>query len=640
MAVLEYIFSRIMNVCYSLCKNYGLAIILFTFASKIMLLPISIWVQKNSIKMVKIQPEINYLKIRYFGDPDAIAEEQSKIFKREKYNPLVPVIPLIFQIILLVGMIAAIKGGMQDPSINMIFLGIDLSKVPANEKGLFVLSPILAGFSAYLLCAASNSANVLQAEQSKANKYGMMLISVGLSVYLGGAVAVGVALYWIFSNIFTIIQLYLLNWMINPRKYVDYEQLEKSKAELSALESIGTEKRRRLGSAEARREKEDYKKFFSVINKHLVFYSEGNGFYKYYQGIIEYLLENTNIVIHYITGDLHDQVFELSKQWDNFRIYYIGEKKLITLMMKMDADIVVMTMPDLENFHIKKSYIRKDVEYVYVPHGMDSLNLTMRKGSVDHFDTVFCTGKHQKEEIEKTEAAYNLPRKNLLEWGYCLLDTMRSAYVEREVSVDNRKKILIAPSWQKDNIVDNCLDELLQRLHGLGYQIIVRPHPQHVRHQPDRMEQLIKQFSHYEDIEIQTSFSSNETVFEADLLITDWSGIAWEYAYTTCNPVLFIDTPMKIVNPEYNRIDVVPINIWMRQELGKIIQLDEIYKIEEIVRGMFESADMWHDKIDRIVNEYVYNLGDSAQVGAKYLVNTVQRKIEERKKEQFGGERK
>ena len=49
----------------------------------------------------------------------------------------------------------------------------------------------------------------------------------------------GVALYWIASNIFAIVQLYLLNWAINPKKYVDYEDLEESKKELAALEGIG-----------------------------------------------------------------------------------------------------------------------------------------------------------------------------------------------------------------------------------------------------------------------------------------------------------------------------------------------------------------------------------------------------------------
>ena len=59
--------------CYGLCGSFGLAILLFTLLSKIVLLPISVWLQKNSIKMVKMQPEINRLKAAHFGDPDAIA---------------------------------------------------------------------------------------------------------------------------------------------------------------------------------------------------------------------------------------------------------------------------------------------------------------------------------------------------------------------------------------------------------------------------------------------------------------------------------------------------------------------------------------------------------------------------------------
>ena len=103
------------------------------------------------------------------------------------------------------------------------------------------------------------------------------------------------------------------------------------------------------------------------MNKHLVFYSESSGFYKYYQGIIEWLLAHTNLTIHYITSDPEDQIFALAEKEDKIRAYYIGEKRLITLMMKMDADVVVMTMPDIENFHIKRSYIRKDIEYIYIP---------------------------------------------------------------------------------------------------------------------------------------------------------------------------------------------------------------------------------------------------------------------------------
>lgn len=700
MNILSGALGYVMAWCYRLISNYGIAIILFTFISKIVILPISIWVQKNSIKMVKMQPEINRIKTRFFGDKDSIADEQSKLFKQEKYNPLASLIPLAVQIILLLGLVAVIyhpldyllhlpadvidafnslivtltgadpesssiqlavveniKNGTYESqflalqpqfsdidiagtldsikNLNMGFLGINLSWVPSEVGGIDIIVPFAAGFSAWLLCVAQNASNVLQAEQSKLNKYGMMVLSVGLSLYLGWFVPAGVALYWIASNLFAILQLYLLNWAINPKDYVDYEDLENSKNELMALQEIGgssTKKKIFTKNPYARRERADYKRFFSVVNKHLVFYSENNGFYKYYQGMIEYILKNTNIVIHYITSDPEDSIFELAEKNQHIKAYYIGEKKLITLMMKMDADIVVMTMPDLENYHIKRSYIRKDIEYIYIPHGMDSLNMTMRKGSMNHFDTVFCTGKHQKEEIEKTEEVYSLPKKNLVEWGYSLLDSMREDYQKSQKKNDGMRSILIAPSWQKDNIVDSCLEELIDNLAGHGYKITVRPHPQHVRHMPERMEELKQKYCVDKDIEIQTDFSSNSTVFDADMMITDWSGIAYEYAYTTCKPVLFINTPMKVMNPEYKKIEIEPINIWMRESIGATLNPDEMDKASVIVEKMFDAAATYRSRIDNFVHEYVYNLGHSSEVGAQYIVNEIVKKIQEKKK--------
>lgn len=630
MKVLYIALDWVMNICYSICHNYGLAIILFTLISKIVLLPVSIWVQKNSIKMVKMQPEMNFIKAKYFGDKDSIAEEQSKVYKKYKYNPLASIIPMVIQIILLMGLIEVIKAGMQNGNIDMNFLGVQLSLVPAQDKGWLILSPILAGVSAWILCVCQNASNVLQAEQSKWNQYGMMILSVGLSLWLGWFVPVGVAIYWMASNLMAVAQLYILNWAINPKDYVDYEALEKSKKALEELGSIG-EKRKRFGDPNTKRERADYKRFFSVVNKHLVIYSESSGFYKYYKGIVEYILEHSNITIHYITGDPDDQIFKLSEEQPRIRAYYIGEKRLITMMMKMDADIVAMTMPDIENYHIKRSYVRKDIEYIYIPHGMDSLNLTMRTGSMDHYDTVFCVGKHQKEEIEKTEAAYELPHKTLVEWGYSLLDEMREDYQKLPKTNNDVKRILIAPSWQTDNIVDSCLEEILDGLAGKGYQVIVRPHPQHVRHRAEQMETLKKKYENQPDIEIQTDFSSNQTVFEADLMITDWSGIAYEYAYTTQKPVLFINTPMKVMNPEYERIDTVPLNILLRDEIGCSLDLEHLNEIAERVDMLLQESDAYYEKIGDFVKEYVYNLGTSSKVGADYILEQLVKRAKEKK---------
>ena len=97
---------------------------------------------------------------------------------------------------------------------------------------------------------------------------------------------------------------------------------------------------------------------------------------------------------------------------------------------------------------------------------MDSLNMTMRTGSMDHYDTVYCVGKHHTEEIRKTEEAYGLPPKKLIDWGYCLLDRMIEDYRKADKTPHEKKHILIAPSWQKDNIVDSCLEGMLDDLAG------------------------------------------------------------------------------------------------------------------------------------------------------------------------------
>ncbi len=321
----------------------------------------------------------------------------------------------------------------------------------------------------------------------------------------------------------------------------------------------------------------------------------------------------------------------MAERNSKLRAYYIGENRLITLMMRLDADIVVMTMPDLETYHIKRSLVRKDIEYIFVQHDMNSHAFLMRKGCVDHFDTVFCTGPHQLDEILETEKLYDLPAKKLVKVGYPLIDDIRSAYCEAEHKSNSRKKILIAPSWQKDNIIDSCLDELLEQLKSGYYDIIVRPHPQEVRLKHEYMEQLKKRFGEYPNIEIQTDFASNDPIMEADLLITDWSGISWEYAFTTYRPVLFINTPMKIMNPDHEEIKTPQLNLVLRDEIGESLDPDDLSGIKDAVDRLISDKAGYETKIRELGEKYIYNPGKAAETGSKYIIESLQNKISARK---------
>ena len=126
----------LMRVAYSLTGNYGLAVIVFTLMTKLVLLPVSLWVHANGIKMVRLEPAVNRLKVKYFGDPDKVADEQALLYKKAHYSPFATVIPVAVQVLLLIGLVQIIYHPdvwLRQPDLNTRFLGFDLSATPAAE---------------------------------------------------------------------------------------------------------------------------------------------------------------------------------------------------------------------------------------------------------------------------------------------------------------------------------------------------------------------------------------------------------------------------------------------------------------------------------------------------------------------------
>ncbi len=674
--------------CHMLVGNYGLAIVLFTLATKIILLPLSVWIQKNSILMVKIQPEINFLKARLMGNMDAIADEQSKLFKREHYHPMLSLIPLILQLVLLMGVVQniynpltylfsmpdqtildmanfigadlssssyqldiveAVKNGLitessgitnvtpeilsKIKSLNLNFLGMNLTRNPSIVLGLYLIVPVVAGLSSFFVSLTQNQSNVVQHEQNKWNQYGIMTLSVGLSLYLGLFVPCGIAIYWIASNLMSIAQMYLLNVAINPKKYVDYKALEESRKALEEAKKYGeTDKKDQKYKENKKREKRDYALFKSIKGKHVVFYSERSGFYKYYKGIIEELIARSNVIVHYVTNDPDDVVFEIAKTNKQIKPYYIGLKKLSLLMMLVETDIFVMTTPALDKYYLKRSYVKKDVEYIYVPHDMMSVHMGFTEGAFDAFDTVFCTGRHVVEELREIEKVYKTPKKKLFEFGYPLADKLvedgKKANENRKVGV--KKQILIAPSWQEDNLLDSVIDELIKALYKDEYKLIVRPHPEYLKRYGASLKALVKKYENYdkEKLVFELDFSSNESIYTSDLIITDWSGIAPEFCFATLRPAIFINTKIKASNENWKKIDKVPVEISLRKVLGKDVEKEDVKNIDKVVSELFNKGKEYETAIKNAFDNLVYNHGTASVKGAKYILYSLKNKRE------------
>ena len=665
----------VMYLCYRLSGSYGLSIILFTLVSKLILLPVAVMVQKNGISMVKLQPELNAVKERYAGDRDRIAEEQLKIYQQEHYSPALGCLPMLLQLPLVLGLISVIYNPMQhmlhldagliaqltaqaaallgtdslgsapqlavlrllsDPataagfsgftpqlleqltSLDAPFLGLQLSAIPSIASPS-ALVPLLAGLSAWLLCAVQNRQNVLQREQSRLSQIGMTLFMIAFSAYFAFIVPCGVGLYWICGNLFAVPQLLLLNRLYDPRKYIDYasrpqpltkEQQQAQKAAAAALRA---------------REKADTSRFFAVDNwrKELVVYSEKSGFYKYFSDILAYILDSTDIVIHYVTGDPDDQVF--ARASDRLIPYYVSNERLASFFLKIDADVLLMTMPDLGQFHIKRSMARKDIEYVYCFHYPLSTHMVLRRRALADYDTILMVGEFQRQEIRQAERLDGTKEKRLICCGYGLLEQLDRRYRAMPRLEREHKKLLIAPSWQPQNILDSCIRPMLDALLGKGYEVVVRPHPEYVKRYAPRMDALVAEYADYQggDLRFELDFSADDSLYDSDLVISDWSGTAYEFAFITKKPVLFVDTPPKINNEDYQLLTVEPLEIALRDQIGLRVSPDDMQSVPDLVQGLLSQSDAYQASIQAILDRTIANFGHSGEIGGAYIAKQV-----------------
>jgi len=101
-------FGYVMKFCYMLLKNYGLALVLFTFLTKLLMFPLSIKQQKQSAKTAKMQPKLEKLKKKYGNNKEKLNEEMTRLYAEEGVSMTGGCLPLLLNFVLLFAMIEII----------------------------------------------------------------------------------------------------------------------------------------------------------------------------------------------------------------------------------------------------------------------------------------------------------------------------------------------------------------------------------------------------------------------------------------------------------------------------------------------------------------------------------------------------
>jgi len=362
----------------------------------------------------------------------------------------------------------------------------------------------------------------------------------------------------------------------------------------------------------------ELKKFNNLNDEQrsIVFYAENKASMNHFRLLISELTRERNFQICYVTSVKNDPILSINEK--NIFAFYIGDGIVRTkFFLELKAKILIMDMPDLDSFHIKRSKIFP-VHYIYIFHSMFSVHSYLRKGAVDHYDTIFCVGEHHKREILETEKIYGLKPKKLVDYGFGRLDTLlreRNNFKKEKLNTENL--IIIAPTYGDNNLLKICGVKLIETLLDSNFKVLLRPHFRIFKESSDIIRIIRDKFQNNNNFLLEEGIIKPEIFHSSRCMISDWSGISLEYAFIFERPIIYIDVPKKELNAEANKISLPPIEVSIREEIGYLVDPNNLSEIPKIILEI--NNESRSEQIRDIRSKTVFNIDKSASIGADYI---------------------
>lgn len=351
----------------------------------------------------------------------------------------------------------------------------------------------------------------------------------------------------------------------------------------------------------------------------VVIYSDSKRYWNVFRPICEEF-ERRKIPLTYYTQSPDDTA--LSAQFEFVKTEFIGEgNRAFAKLNFLNADICLSTTPGLDVLQWKRSKNCK--YYVHIPHSLDEM-MGYRMFGLDFYDAVLLTGDFQGEYIRRLEEMRNLPQKELVTVGYPPMDEQK----KRLDSLQNKSvvepaappTILVAPSWGKGAILSKFGSRFLSAVQKTGFKVIVRPHPQTVTSEKEMLDALMKEFPESERFKWNFDNDNFDCMNEAALLITDFSGIIFDFALLFDKPLIYADTEFD--SGIYDAAWFKDEKLWRFKILEKIgIPLKE--EDFESMKTVIENAlndDSLKEGREAARNEAWMHRGESAKRIADYLI--------------------
>lgn len=357
--------------------------------------------------------------------------------------------------------------------------------------------------------------------------------------------------------------------------------------------------------------------------------------HKRYWNVFEPLLnefEKRHQKVVYFTCSKDDPIFD--KKYEYITGEFLGEgNKAFAKLNLLNAYVVVASTPSLDVFQWKRS---KNVDYyIHVQHGANDISMYRMFGT-DHFDALPLSGEYQVKQVRQLEKMRGIKERETPLVGIPYMDEMKKRLEAAGDVGPHEKTVLLAPSWGKSGILSRFGEKLIDALIDTGYKIIVRPHPQSLITEKEMMDRLMSKYTDESKVIWNRDNDNFEVLRQADILISDFSGIIFDFTLVFDKPLIYTDTKYDIGPYDAYWIDEKPWTFRILPELGLELNEENVSNVKSLIDRCLEDPSFARGR-DKARAETWVPMGEGTKRTVDFIMekyNEVVAKASENKKQE------
>lgn len=347
----------------------------------------------------------------------------------------------------------------------------------------------------------------------------------------------------------------------------------------------------------------------------IIFHSEGGNYWQVFEPVIASLTRD-GAACAYVTPDPADP--GLCSGLDRLKAFRPGgNMATIAWMNAARAGVVVSTTPHLDVYMLRRS--KRVKKYIHLFHAPTDI-VFYEKYAFDWYDCLLIVGSFQEAGIRELERKRGTPVKELLPTGCTYFDYMLKEVSTLTVPASLPPAVLYAPAWGVRSSVLTHGTGVIESLVGCGMKVIFRPHPQFYVSHAEIIRDIEKRLAGTDLVEMDRNRTGISAMARSDVLITDLSGILFDYACLFARPILLANSDADPGGQEGEDLSGALWDVLASRELAYAL-VDGMERLPDLVTRARRSSGEYEQRAREFRDRTFYNFGEAGPAAAGNILS-------------------